>query len=328
MTKVAVTGAAGFIGAYLCRELLRRGHSVVAVDNYLRGRRQRLDNVKGDLRQCSLDIRDEAVLQEQLVGCTAVFHLAAINGTENFYKRPELVLDVGVRGILAVISACAHVGVQDLVVASSAEVYQSPIMIPTDETVPLVIPDSRNPRYSYGASKAISEVIAFNYERDKFRKLQIFRPHNVYGPDMGWKHVIPQLTVRLQALRQSSHERVVPLEIQGAGTETRAFCHVDDIVSGILTMWEKGHHREIYHIGASEEVTIRALAEEIANVLGLKISIVATPAPEGGTLRRCPDITKLMALGYKPKVSLIEGIEQTANWYLQHPAPVDDNILL
>ena len=328
MSRVAVTGAGGFIGAYLCRELLRRGHQVVAIDNFLRGRPERLSDVKGDLTQVNLDVRDAAALQAQIKGCAALFHLAAVNGTENFYSRPELVLDVGVRGILAVMESCVGAGVRQVVVASSAEVYQSAAVVPTSESVPLIIPDPKNPRYSYGASKAISEVIALNYGRSDLEKLQIFRPHNVYGPDMGWKHVIPQLILRLQQLADGSRQRPLPLPLQGVGDETRAFAYVDDVVDGILTMWEKGGHREIYHIGTSEEVTIRSLAEQIAKIMNLGIVIVPTPAAEGGTSRRCPDITKMKGLGYVPKVSLRKGLEATADWYLRHSAPVDNNALL
>jgi hypothetical protein len=109
-------------------------------------------------------------------------------------------------------------------------------LCPTPETIPLTLPDSRNPRYSYGGSKIISELIAFNYARDYCRKAQAFRPHNVYGPDMGWKHVVPHLIVGALKAREASLGGMAPFEIQGDGTETRAFCYVDDIVGGILAM--------------------------------------------------------------------------------------------
>src|SRR5690349_22546124 len=98
-------------------------------------------------------------------------HLAAVNGTENFYTQPELVLDVGLRGALAVTNAGREAGVPDLIVASTAEVYQTPPVIPTPETVPLMLPDSLNPRYSYGGGKIVSELIAFNYGQDHYRQV-------------------------------------------------------------------------------------------------------------------------------------------------------------
>ncbi len=174
MARVAVTGAAGFIGAYLSRALAAEGHEVLALDNYARGRPARLEQALENLHALTCDVRDEQALAQHFAGLDAVFHLAAINGTENFYKRPQLVLDVGVRGALAVAGACNTGGVKALIVASSAEVYQTPAIVPTDESVPLVLPDSLNPRYSYGGSKIVSELIAFNYCRDTVPNVQCF----------------------------------------------------------------------------------------------------------------------------------------------------------
>ncbi len=324
MSKVAVTGAGGFVGAYLVRRLIAEGHAVVAVDNYLRGRPERLVGIEGPLQLVNADVRDSAVMAQAFEGCQAVFHLAAVNGTENFYNHPDLVLDVGVRGMLAVIDGVTAANVPDLIVASSAEVYQTPSIVPTDESVPLVLPNTTNPRYSYGGSKLISELLAFNYCRGKLDKVQVFRPHNVYGPDMGWKHVLPQLIAKVQA---TTVARRAEIELQGDGHETRAFCYVDDIVSGIVTMWNHGETMNIYHIGSIEEVPIRHLAELVGEAMGVELSIKTGPAPEGGTPRRCPDIGKMRCLGYNPAVSLREGVARTVKWYLEHPADTDNPLL-
>jgi UDP-glucose 4-epimerase len=325
MAKVAVSGAGGFIGAYLTRKLLGEGHHVLAIDNFVRGEPARLANLQGELERVDLDVRDKDGLLRILPGVDAVFHLAAVNGTENFYTQPQLVLDVGVRGALAVSEACIEAGVPDLIVASSAEVYQTPAVVPTPEDIPMVIPNSLNPRYSYGGSKLISELIAFNYCRDKLNKVQVFRPHNIYGPDMGWKHVIPQLVAKVQ---QAVADGSLKIELQGDGTETRAFCYVDDVVDGILTMWARGDSMEVYHIGSMEEVPIRDLAKLVAQSVNTNVELVPGPAAEGGTPRRCPDIAKMRALGYEPKMGLAEGVGRTASWYINHPRPADANILL
>lgn len=325
MRRCVVTGAGGFIGAYLTRQLVYLGWSVVAIDNLARGEQKRLAPVMNDIEFYQIDVRNASALSKPFEAAEVVFHLAAINGTENFYRQPELVLDVGLRGCLSVVDACRATGVARLVVASSAEVYQTPPVIPTPEDVPLMLPDSLNPRFSYGGSKIVSELIAFNYGTDFFEKVQVFRPHNVYGPDMGWKHVIPQFIERALRLRKQGQSE---FEIQGDGSETRAFAYVEDVVDGIITMYEKGLHRNIYHIGSDEEVSIREVATLVAQALDLEFQIIPGTAASGGTLRRSPSLAKMRALGYEPKVSLLEGITQTVAWYQENWSSRPENPLL
>ena len=325
--RVIVTGGGGFIGSHLVKRLVRDGWDVGVIDTMVRGDAGRFAEVADQVRLHSIDVRDEEAVFVAVSGADVVMHLAAINGTENFYKQPELVLDVGIRGALAVVNACRRAAVPDLVVASTAEVYQTPTLVPTPEEIPLMLPNSLNPRYSYGGSKIISELIAFNYGQDHFRKVQVFRPHNVYGPNMGWKHVIPQFILRAAEVLAGGRGPA-PFAIQGDGHETRAFAYVDDVVDGIMTMYEKGNHREVYHIGHNEEVSIRDLVELLAVVLGGELKILPTAAPEGGTSRRCPDVSKMRALGYSPKIYLNEGLRRTAEWYLVNRASVATNELM
>ena len=323
--RCVLTGGGGFIGAHLVRRLVHDGWDVVCVDNMLRGDQSRFADVADQVELHTCDVRDAAAVTAACKGAEVVFHLAAINGTENFYKRPELVLDVGLRGALAVVEACRSADVPDLVVASSAEVYQQPPVVPTDENVPLMLPDSLNPRYSYGGSKIVSELIAFNYGKDHFRKVQVFRPHNVYGPDMGWKHVIPQFVLRALAARDSGDPA---FPIQSDGTETRAFAYVDDVVGGIATMYDKGAHRQVYHIGNDHEVSIADLVRMTGEIVGVDLRIVPGEAAAGGTSRRCPDIAKMRGLGYAPAVDLEEGLRRTARWYQQHRDKEPGNVLM
>jgi nucleoside-diphosphate-sugar epimerase len=249
-----------------------------------------------------------------------VHHLAFVNGTEFFYSAPELVLDVGVKGMINVIDACRSEGVGSLILASSSEVYQTPPQVPTDEHAPLLVPDPTNPRYSYGGGKIISELMAINFGRKFFDRVLIFRPHNVYGPDMGWEHVIPQFARRLKAVAAKHPAGKLPFELQSNGRQTRSFCHVDDLVSGVLVMRAKGEHLGIYHIGTTEEITIADLAGRVAAHAGREIELIARPAPEGGTERRCPDIAKLGKLGYLPRVTLDGGLPSTVDWYWANEA--------
>jgi UDP-glucose 4-epimerase len=326
--KAVVTGGGGFIGAYLVRRLVREGWDVVVVDNLERGLIDRLADVIDDVEFLQGDVRDAQFMTRACRGAEVIFHLAAVNGTENFYKRPELVLDVGLRGMLAVVAAAREAQVPDLVVASSAEVYQTPPKVPTDEAVPLMLPDSLNPRYSYGGSKIVSELIAFNYGQEHFRKVQVFRPHNVYGPDMGWKHVLPQFIVRCLDLIEEHPVGPLPFRMLGDGQQTRAFCYVDDIVDGILLMYTKGENRNVYHIGNPEMVSIADLARHVGGYFGRELQFVCEPDAEGSTVIRCPDVSKLGALGYTPRVALAQGVRRTAEWYAANKSATVANTLL
>ena len=311
-----VTGGLGSIGAPLVRALLHKGHRVRVLDDCSRGRPDRLEALGGDIEVVNGDIRNRECVHRALASIDCVIHLAAINGTRNFYERPVEVLEVAVKGILNVLDGCVAAGVGELFVASSSEVYQSPPVVPTDETVPLVVPDPFNPRYSYGAGKLISEVLAINYGRQHFDRVVIFRPHNVYGPDMGTDHVIPEFILRLNGLMEKQGtSRPISFSIQGSGEETRSFVYVDDFIAALMLVLEQSEDRNIYNIGTTDEVSVRDLAHRIAAVMGARLLLSPGPSAHGSPSRRCPDIGKLEMLGYRPSVSLNEGLRLTAEWY-------------
>jgi nucleoside-diphosphate-sugar epimerase len=313
--RILVTGGSGFIGAALVKALVRRGEAVRVLDDNSRGAPRRLSEVAHDIEFLKGDIRDAAAVNAAMRGIEEVHHLAFVNGTATFYSAPDLVLDVGVKGIVNVIDSCRRHAVATLILASSSEVYQSPPQVPTDESAPLVIPDPLNPRLSYAAGKIISEMMVINHGRKHFERVLIFRPHNVYGPDMGFDHVIPQFAMRLKAAGRERASGALAFPIQGSGEETRSFCHVDDLVAGVMVMREQGEHLGIYHIGTSEEVTIADLARRMAGIAGREIVLEPSSVLRGSTPRRCPDISKLRALGYRPRVALNEGLPPTLKWY-------------
>jgi nucleoside-diphosphate-sugar epimerase len=325
MARILVTGGSGFIGSALVKALVADGNAVRVLDDNSRGASRRLSAVERDIEFVAGDVRDAAAVARAVRGVDEVHHLAYVNGTEFFYTAPELVLEVGVKGMINVLDACRAAGVGTLVLASSSEVYQTPPKVPTDETAPLVVPDPTNPRYSYGGGKIISELLAINYGRKLFERVLIFRPHNVYGPDMGFEHVIPQFALRLKRAAARQPGGTLPFEIQGDGRQTRSFCHVDDLVAGVKVMRAKGEHLGIYHIGTTEEIAIAELARRVAAHAGRDIELIAGPAPPGATARRCPDISKLSRLGYAPQVPLAKGLPPTLDWYWAHehlaPAP-------
>ncbi len=267
-----------------------------------------------DIDLVEADIRDPAAVQRACRGMDSVIHLAYINGTEFFYTKPELVLEVAVSGIMNVLNGCRKADLPELVMASSSEVYQTPPMIPTDESVPLSVPDPLNPRYSYGGGKIISELLAINYGRTNFGRVTIFRPHNVYGPDMGREHVIPQFLTRMRKLRKKPDDPI-RFPIQGSGKESRSFVFIDDFTDGFMTVLERGEHLGIYNIGTMEEIPIERLAHLVADYYGRRIEVVPGELARGSTARRCPDITKLRMLGYQPRYSLRDGLVIIAQWY-------------
>lgn len=310
-----ITGGSGFIGSALVKRLLGDGNKVTVYDNNARGNVARLPLDNSNLIFIEGDIRDVAKVIESSKDSTSFIHMAAINGTDNFYRHPELVLDVGIRGMLSAVEACRANGIKELVLASSSEVYQSPTIVPTPENVPLIIPDIENPRYSYGGSKIASELILQTYGRTVFDRVFTFRPHNVYGPDMGWKHVLPQFIIRATELQKTFLQGVIPFKIHGDGTQTRSFIYIDDFIDALVLLLKSGKHLETYHIGTVDEVTIKDVAEKIGDFFGRAIKIEPGDPVLGETVRRCPDITKIESMGFAPKVSLDEGLGKTIGWY-------------
>ena len=317
--RLLVTGGTGFIGSAAVRALVKAGARVRVLDNDSRGSRRRLADLASEVELIVGDIREPAEVKRAARQVDAVLHLAAVNGTELFYSKPELVLEVAVKGMMNVLDACIENSVKELFTASSSEVYQTPPAIPTGETVPLSVPDPLNPRYSYGGGKIISELLTVNYGRKFFERAVIFRPHNVYGPDMGREHVVPQFILRLKdlAARQPGRLR---FPIQGSGKETRAFLFIEDFVRGLLTVMARGRHLNIYHIGAGQETTVADLAQGVARCLGREIEVVPGALTAGSTPRRCPDIGKVRALGFAPQVPLAAGLARTVPWYLAESA--------
>lgn len=318
--RYLVTGGAGFIGSAIVRRLLADGASVRVLDDYSRGSPRRLADVSNDIEAVSADVRSSADVEKACVGVDSVIHLASVNGTEFFYSKPETVLEVGIKGMVNVIDAAIRHGVSELVVASSSEVYQTPARLPTAEDAELSIPDPLNPRYSYAGAKIASELLAINYGRKHIDRVLIFRPHNVYGPDMGEEHVIPQLTTRLLGLAGGG-PGPVDLPIQGTGNETRSFVYIDDLVDGVSCILARGEHMNIYHVGTEDEVTIAALALKIGAACGVAVRIVPSAPAAGATPRRCPDIAKLKRLGYAPRVPLGAGLAKTVAWYRERSSP-------
>ncbi len=302
-----VTGGTGFIGASICKMLLKLGHKVTIFDNNSRGKISRIHEIEKKINFIKGDIRNKKKVMNSMKNIDAVIHLAYINGTKFFYEKPDLILDVAVKGLVNIFDSCLKYKIKELYLASSSEVYQTPLKIPTDENEPLKIPNIYNPRYSYGGGKILTELMGINYGRKFFKKLIIFRPHNVYGPDMGNEHVIPEFINRFKKLKR---EKFI---IQGNGSETRSFIYIDDFVRAFEYIIKKGKHLQIYNIGTNEKVSIRALVKKLSKIFNKKIIIKKTKLSKGSTKKRLPNIKKIRLLGFKQKIKLEQGLKFLVN---------------
>ena len=305
-----VTGGTGFIGSNICKLLLRKNYAVKIFDNNFRGNLDKIENIKQKVKFIKGDIRNIKSLNRAMKKTDAVIHLAYINGTKYFYTKPILTLDIAMKGIINIIDTCIKNKVKELYLASSSEVYQTPDTIPTDETEPLRIPDIFNPRYSYGGGKILTELMGIHYGKKYFKKLIIFRPHNVYGPDEGREHVIPDFISKFRLINKKNKK----FKIQGSGKEVRSFIYIDDFVNAFDLILKHGKHLNIYNIGTDEKIKIIDLAHKMAKIFNKKIKIKKRSLLKGSTKYRVPDVTKINKLGFKKKYNLNSGLIKTINW--------------
>ena len=300
-----VTGGTGFIGSNISNLLIKKNYNVKIFDNNSRGSIQKIKNFKKKIKFIKGDIRNKQSLNRALKKTDAVIHLAYVNGTKYFYSDPVLILDIAIKGILNIIEGCIKNKIKELYLASSSEVYQTPKKIPTDEQESLKIPNIFNPRYSYGGGKIITELMGIHYGKKYFKKLIIFRPHNVYGPNMGYEHVVPQFINRFKSLKGKN------FKIQGTGNEIRSFIYIADFLNGFNAILNRGKHLNVYNIGTSEKIKIKDLAYKLSKIFKKKIIIKKTSLAKGSTKIRVPNINKIKKLGFVPKFNLDEGLKET-----------------
>ncbi len=299
-----VTGGTGFIGSSISELLVKKKYKVKIFDNNSRGSLKRIKKIRKKITFINGDIRNKKDLKKAIKNTDAVVHLAYINGTKYFYSKPDLVLDIAVKGIINVIDLCIENKIKELYLASSSEVYQTPNKVPTDESEPLKIPDILNPRYSYGGGKILTELMGINYGKKFFKKLIIFRPHNVFGPNMGQEHVIPEFISRFKSLKGRK------FKIQGTGNEIRSFIYIKDFIRAFDLVLTKGRHLNIYNIGTNEKIKIKNLAYKMSNIFKKKINLNKTSLTEGSTKIRIPNIKKIKKLGFKPVYSLDKALKE------------------
>lgn len=306
--KILIIGASGFIGSHLMNFLRKKKFKVIGIDNFSRKKLNKHKKIyQLNIHNCS--IFNKKKIYDYILKSDIIINLAAINGTKNFYNRPSEVFEIGARGSIVLYDILNSIYKKtnikkDLLIASSGEVYGQPLYTPTDEKIPLKVDDIHNDRFSYGGGKIVQDLVARYLISKVTKKCILFRPHNVYGPNMGYEHVIPELF--LKALKSNKN-----LLIEGTGKETRSFCYIEDFINGLYLLIKKPKNNfEIYNIGNNEEVRIKSLAEMISSKLGKKLIIKNKNIRKGSTTKRLPNINKLKKIGYKVKFNLNKGLSE------------------
>jgi nucleoside-diphosphate-sugar epimerase len=143
----------------------------------------------------------------------------------------------------------------------------------------------------------------------------IIRPHNVYGPGMGFEHVVPEIIKKIFLASNKFKKKETSIVINGTGHETRSFCYIDDAVRSIILLAKKGSDKSIYNVGNNDETKILDIVKKISTILNIRVKIIKSKSPLGSAKRRNPDIKKILNLGYIKEFGLNEGLITTVKWY-------------
>ncbi len=318
MSSILITGGAGFIGFALASRFAGRGDRVTLLDDLSRGRADsEVDSLlrSGNVTLIQADITAAGAFGRLPKDFDYVYHLAAIVGVRNVGKHPDRVLYVNAVSTLNVLEFCrSQSSLKRLFFSSTSEVYAGTqrsfgIPVPTPEEVALTIDSVGAERNTYLLSKIYGEAACLMYRKQFRLPVTIGRFHNVYGPRMGFLHVIPEMMVKIS---QGSKIGVA------SASHTRAMCYIDDAVELIVRACETdAAEGATLNVGnGREEIAVKDLVATIAAVMGKEISIEVLADTPGSPARRCPDTSRMTALtGFMPQVDLREGISRTYEWY-------------
>jgi UDP-glucose 4-epimerase len=305
--RVLVTGGAGFIGSHLAERLVARGDHVTVLDNLSTGRYENVAHLDGhpNFQMVTGTIMNEPLVDKLAERCDAVFHLAAAVGVELIIKRPLESLMTNIRGSEIVLEM-AHRYRKKVLIASTSEIYGKNTNSPLREETDRILGSPLKSRWSYSTSKAVDEILAYVYWKEKQVPTIIVRLFNTVGPRQtgAYGMVIPRFVQ--QALKGE------PLQVHGTGKQSRCFLHVRDAVEAFVKLIEHpGAVGEVFNIGSQEEVTIEELAARVIRLTGSRSRLERVPYEEAyeegyeDMPRRVPDIAKIHALiGFRPSMTL------------------------
>lgn len=333
MNTYLITGGAGFIGSHLTESLLDRGNRVIVLDDLSTGRLSNLDGVKCDpnLKVVRGSVLDELIVDELVHESDIVVHLAAAVGVKLIIEQPLRSFTTNIRGSEIVIGA-AHRYRRKILVASTSEIYGKNGMDELHETADRILGSTTISRWSYSTAKAVDEILALSYHRERGLPAIVARLFNTVGPRQSPSYgmVIPRM-VR-QAVAGHS------ITVFGHGRQTRCFCHVRDVVAGLISLLDESRAvGEVFNVGANREISIRELAQFIAARANSESQVTFVPYEEAyargfeDMQRRVPDTNRLRGLtGWTPKLSLEQIIEEAvveARAEIAAPAPSDDEMI-
>ncbi len=305
--RILVTGGAGFLGSHLCRALIARGDEVVAVDDCSTGTRANLADLDRISRFSFVahDVTQPLVVDGPL---DAVCHLASPASPPDYLARPLETLLVGSEGTRHTLELAWAKGGRYLL-ASSSEVYGDPLVHPQPETYWGNV-NPVGPRSVYDEAKRFGEALATAHRRVHGVDVKISRTFNTYGPGLrpGDGRVVSNFIVQALAGK--------PLTVYGDGSQTRSLCYVDDQIAGLCALLDSEWDGGPVNIGNPDEYTVLELAEIVIGMTGSGSEITFEPLPQDDPVRRRPDITLAgQVLGWRPVVSLADGMARTVEWF-------------
>jgi len=304
--RLLVTGAAGFLGSHLCDRLLAQGHSVVGMDNFITGNPANLSHLAGhpSFQFIQHDVTNFIDLAGPFGG---VLHFASPASPVDYLEFPIQTLKVGSLGTHKGLGLAKAKGARFLL-ASTSEVYGDPLVHPQPEGYWGNV-NPVGPRGVYDEAKRFAEAMTMAYHRYHQVDTRIVRIFNTYGPRMRPNDGRVVSNFIVQALRGE------PLTMYGDGSQTRSFCYVDDLIDGIVRLFERGEAAPT-NIGNPNEFTVRQLAEIVLKLTGSRSPIVERPLPVDDPKVRQPDITRARGtLGWEPRVSLEDGLRRTIEYF-------------